>query len=294
MTVIYDGDNRTVELEHGKTLLEHSQAHEIEHAQVCQGNARCSTCRVLVVDGLEHCSPRNPEEARLAEKYTFAANVRLACQCIPSGPVRIRRLIRDDVDLRLFKGADRAREQHLAILFADIRNFTPFSERHAPYDIVHILNRYFEAMGGAILRHGGTIDKYLGDGIMALFGVDDDDNVGSCESAFSAAGEMLIRLTPFNHYLKRNFGEEFQIGIGIHFGRAVIGEIGHSEYRHRTAIGDAVNIAAHIEAATKDLGVPLLISEPMMARLELDGWRAHTLTLKGKSGALIAYAAPQR
>ena len=292
MTVVYDGDNRTIELESGKTLLEHSRANDIEHAQVCQGKARCSTCRVLVLEGAEHCSPRTAEESRLAEKYAFADNVRLACQCIPTGPVRIRRLIRDDVDMRLFKGADRAREQHLAILFADIRSFTPFSERHAPYDVVHILNRYFEAMGGAILRHGGTIDKYLGDGIMALFGVDDDDNTNSCEAAFSAAGEMLIRLIPFNHYLKRNFGEEFQVGIGIHFGRAVIGELGHSEYRHRTAIGDAVNIAARVEAATKTLDTPLLISEQVMAHLDLEGWTPHTLRLKGKAGEVLVYAKP--
>jgi len=292
MTVTYEGDHRVVELMAGKTLLEHSQAHGIEHAHVCQGNARCSTCRVEVLEGLEHLGPRNEPEAKLANKLAFAPEVRLACQVRPSGPVRVRRLIRDDLDLRLLPASDRARELRLAILFADVRSFTPFSERHVPHDVVHILNRYFEAMGGAVLRHGGVIDKYLGDGLMALFGVEDEPGPECCDAAVTAAGEMLIRLIPFNGYLRRHFDEEFQIRIGIHYGRAVVADLGHSEYRHRTAIGDAVNVAARVEAATKEAGVPLLITNDVMAQLDVDGWIEHSMSLKGKAAAATLYSPP--
>jgi len=292
VTITYDGDNRVVELEPGKSLLDHSLEHGIEHAHVCHGNARCSTCRVLVLEGLEHLPPRNEAEGALADKLGLAREVRLACQSTAAGPIRVRRLIRDDQDMRLFRGADRAHERRLAILFADIRNFTPFTERHLPYDVVHILNRYFEAMGGAILRHGGTIDKYLGDGIMALFGVDDASGPECCEEAVTAAGEMLIRLVPFNGYLKRHFDEEFRVGIGVHYGRAVVGELGHSEYRHRTAIGDAVNTAARVEAATKTTGAPLLVTAAVMDQLDEAGWTEHTVQLKGKIGTSTLYSPP--
>ena len=104
---------------------------------------------------------------------------------------------------------------------------------------------------------------------------------------------MLIRLIPFNGYLKRHFDEEFQIGIGIHYGRAVVGELGHSEYRHRTAIGDAVNIAARVEAATKTTGVPLLVTSAVMDQLDVTGWTEHTVQFKGKTGTTSLHSPPR-
>ena len=96
-------------------------------------------------------------------------HVRLSCQLQASQPMRLRRVIKDQIDHQLLKQSNDAQERPLAVLFSDIRSFTSFSERHLPYDIVHILNRYFLSMGEAIHAHHGQIDKYMGDGIMALF-----------------------------------------------------------------------------------------------------------------------------
>ena len=117
--------------------------------------------------------------------------------------------------------ATTGREARLAIMFTDIRDFTVFSEAHLSYDVIHILNRYFYQMGECVLRNEGYIDKYIGDGMMALFGIDCTDPVVNCANAVHAGLQMLDELKSVNAYLKRNFDLEFKIGIGIHFGDAI-------------------------------------------------------------------------
>lgn len=274
------------------TLLEVSEKHHIPHMHVCGGMARCSTCRVMVVEHPENLTPATLPEKRLADKLGFESGIRLACQARATGPVTVRRLTLDDEDASLDCAVHQAgREARLAILFSDIRGFTTFSENALPYDVVHVLNRYFYQMGEAILAHGGYLDKYIGDGIMALFGVACNDAEVNCRNAVHAGLRMLDELENFNAYLKRNFGCEFKIGIGIHFGEAVIGELGHPRRRQVTAIGDAVNMASRIESATKDCGVPMLISDSVVAQLEgrVQLGKSYSTMLKGKSGVYALY-----
>src|SRR5207237_1197909 len=148
----------------------------------------------------------------------FEPDIRLACQTDVCGPVKIRRLALDDEDADLaieVPATTTGRETRLAILFADIRDFTVFAEGHLSYDTIHILNRYFYQMGEAILKNEGYIDKYMGDGIMALFGVTNTDPVANCYNAVTAALQMLEELKNLNTYLKRIFDVEFKIGIGV-------------------------------------------------------------------------------
>ena len=156
-----------------KTLLEISLAEGVPHVHACGGHGRCSTCRVMVLEGAEHVQPRNETEQRLAEKKGFEDNIRLACQTRVSGAVRVRRLVMDgeDAEVALAERGGSGREARVAVLFADVRSFTGFSETNLPYDVVHVLNRYFRRAGEAILANGGYIDKYMGDGLMALFGM---------------------------------------------------------------------------------------------------------------------------
>jgi len=249
------------------TILNASLGAGIPHTHVCGGRARCSTCRVLVTRGLENCSPRNDAEARLAKIKGFSPEIRLACQTTVMGDVSLRRLVLDDTDIRaaIQEGrsdpGDAGREAEVTLLFCDIRSFTAFAEQALPYDVIHILNRYFEALGGIIDRHGGYIDKYMGDGIMVIFGLDPTVQGHSARLAVAAAQDMALMLPGFNEYLKSHFNHEFRIGVGVHTGTVILGSLGYHKKKEYTAIGDTVNTASRIEAENKKAGTTVLVSE---------------------------------
>ena len=272
---------------HDKTVLELALEQGIPLLHACKGNARCSTCRVLILKG--NPPPRTPKEQVLAEKLGLPDNVRLSCQVKATEDMTVRRLIMDDMDRKNMNQANSAEEKNLAILFSDIRSFTTFSERNLPHDIVHILNRYFFEMGTAIHNHKGTIDKYMGDGIMAIFGLEGEEH--PAELAYQSALEMLERLKTFNDYLSKTYGESFQIGIGIHYGPVVVGQLGHPKQSSFTAIGDTVNVAARIESATKGRG-NILVSKAVYEAIEASNWESTELMLKGKTHSLSLYIAP--
>jgi adenylate cyclase len=275
------------------SLLEIALKHGIPHMHICGGKARCSTCRIIIEQGLENILPRNELEQKLAQKKGMEESIRLACQTRIKGPVTLRRLVMDDLDadLAINQQGKAGREQKIAILFSDIRGFTDFSERHLPYDVNHILNRYFQEMGAAVLEHHGYIDKYIGDGLMALFGVNECDALTNCINAVSAAFQMIQSLDKVNRYLKQNFDECFEVGIGIHYGSVVLGNIGHRDKVQYTAIGDSVNVASRIEEQTKYASTSILISESMYIQIK-DQVRAGKILnteLKGKKGIFKLY-----
>ena len=270
-----------------KTVLELALEQGIPLLHACKGNARCSTCRVLVLKG--NTTPRTEKEQILADKLGLPDNVRLSCQLKATDDLMIRRLIMDDMDRKNMNQANSAEEKDLAILFSDIRSFTTFSERNLPHDIVHILNRYFFEMGTAIHNYKGTIDKYMGDGIMAIFGLEGTEH--PAQLAYQSALEMLERLDSFNEYLSKTYGESFQIGIGIHYGPVVVGQLGHPKQSSFTAIGDTVNVAARIESATKGRG-NILVSKPVYEAIGESNWESTELLLKGKTHSLALYISP--
>jgi len=277
------------------SLLEMSLKRGIPHIHACGGNARCSTCRVILLQGLENVLPRNSAEQLLAEKKGLEPDIRLACQTRVTGDVVCRRLVLDrlDADLILSQSSTTSgREANLAILFSDIRDFTPFSSRQLPYDIVHILNRYFAEMGETILRHNGRIDKYLGDGIMALFGLSDPSGRIACLQAVRAAQEMLYRIQNVNAYLKDRFQVELRFGVGIHYGTVLVGDMGHPKHTQFTAVGDAVNIASRVESFTKEAKTPFLISETVYRQIHdsVAVRRTFTARLKGMDEEMTLYA----
>ncbi|MCC3409845.1 MAG: adenylate/guanylate cyclase domain-containing protein [Microcoleus sp. PH2017_10_PVI_O_A] len=264
----YLPDDRTIEIDDDDIILESSLRAGIPHTHACGGSARCSTCRVLIVEGLEFCSPRNSAEDELAKKLRLEPEIRLACQTqVAGGKVILRRLAIDSEDLETFNdqmagnliSAPVGQEKKIAILFADIRGFTAFAESLLPYDVIYILNRYFQKMGYVINRNGGTINNYMGDGFMALFGLENSEK--AAEQAVRAGVEMLEELDKLNPYFETLYRHRLRIGIGIHCGLAVVGNLGAQKNQTVTAIGDAVNLASRIEAANKQVGTSLLISE---------------------------------
>ncbi|MBI2286484.1 MAG: adenylate/guanylate cyclase domain-containing protein [Nitrosomonadales bacterium] len=159
-------------------------------------------------------------------------------------------------------GLNRAGEsRQITVLFSDIRGFTTLSERHTPQEIVALLNRYFSLQVEVIFRHGGSLDKFIGDAIMAFWGAPLDD-AQHARHAVAAALEMAEVLQRFRQELGDS-GTGFDVGIGIHSGPAVVGLIGSEQRREYTAIGDTVNLASRIEGLTKGVSRILVSRETM-------------------------------
>lgn len=276
-----------------ETILEASLRAGLPHAHACGGVARCSTCRVVVVKGLEFCGPRNEAESVMAEKLHFSPEIRLACQTAPQGNVTVRRMVLDDEDARHSARlaaqktfASVGEDKEIAVLFADIRGFTSFTERLPPYDVVYVLNRYFLHMGQAIGAHGGHINNYMGDGLMALFGVSGTPDAPL--RAVSAGLAMLAEVDKLKPVFHEIYGLDFDIGVGVHFGEVILGSLGAENQQRLTVIGDAVNFASRIESANKANGTRLLISEELYEivapHVQTGRHFPHT-AIKGKSGS---------
>ena len=151
----------------------------------------------------------------------------------------------------------------ICVMFSDIRGFTTRSEAMTPEGVIKLLNRYFEEMTAAIHGHGGTIDKFMGDGIMAFFNAPKPlDN--PCRQAFDAAREMIERLAVLNRALAAEGTAPIMIGIGLHIGAAVVGHVGSSARHEYTAIGDTVNVASRLESLTKDVGYALVCTREVV------------------------------
>jgi len=280
----------TVEIRPGTTLLEASRIGGIPHASVCGGRGRCSTCRVHVDTGIENLPAASPAETAVLSRIGAGPNVRLACQARPTGPVAMTPLLPPSAsprDALPRPGHHHGQEADIAILFADLRAFTALSERKLPYDVVFILNRYFRAMGTAVEQAGGHLDKFIGDGVMALFGVDSDAADGA-RRALEAARRMAFNLDEINRLLAADLERPLRIGIGIHAGAAIVGEMGYGAAVSLTAVGDSVNTASRIEALTKDLDCQLVISESVAsaAGIAFDGLERHEIAIRGRAEPL--------
>jgi len=148
--------------------------------------------------------------------------------------------------------------QTVTILFADIRGFTAFSEKENPEKVVGLLNRYFSAMSEIIFAHGGTLDKYMGDGLMAIFGAP-NATPEDAKNALKTAVTMQKRLATLNKELESEGFVRINVGIGLHTGVATVGYIGSEQRSEYTAIGDTVNMAARLESNAS--GGQILVSE---------------------------------
>jgi adenylate cyclase len=262
---------RQVSVPRGLTILEASRLTGVPHAAVCGGRGRCSTCRVRVGAGGERLPPPAPEERRVLARIAAGPDVRLACQVRAAADLVLTPLMPATATARdALSPMDPSQgvEREVAILFADLRGFTRLSEGRLPYDTVFILNRYFDAMGEAIEGAGGRVDKFIGDGIMALFGVESAPTEAARASLTAVRG-MALGLRALNRELAVKLDEPLRMGVGVHLGQAILGEIGHGPAASLTAIGDTVNVASRLEALTKELGCQLVLSAGLVERAGL-------------------------
>lgn len=174
----------------------------------------------------------------------------------------------------------------ICVVFADIRDFTTRSENQPAHDVISFLNRYFSEMTEAIHAHGGTVDKFMGDGLMAFFGAPNTLK-NAPENAFSACKEMLKRVEKLNLAFEQEGIEKIRISIGMHYGYAVIGHVGSDTRHEYTAIGDTVNIAARLEYVSKEAGYPIVCTAEVKDKISENFTDLGSKTIKGRSSLLV-------
>ena len=283
----------------GPTLLEMSRAYGIAHASICGGRARCSTCRVRVVEGGEEQGPPDEIEARVLRRIGAAGNVRLACQLHPRSDMTVAPLLPAN---RVVPGEVMQLDRYLwgvertvTIMFSDIRGFTRLTEHSLAYDIVFLLNMYLGRMSEAVTDAGGYVDKFMGDGLMAIFGMEETPEEGA-RAALAAARAMGGILEGLNHSLSGQLDEPLRIGIGLHTGPAVLGRVGaarnHDAGNRISALGDTVNTASRVESSSKDLAAQLVLTDATRsaAGLALDDTHRREITVRGKTEPLTVFA----
>jgi adenylate cyclase len=277
----------------GRTILEAVRDAGLPHASVCGGRARCTTCRVRIVEGLAALPLPARAEAQALARIEAPPNVRLACQTRPRADVAIVPLLPPAVDATSARrpGAARERERQVVAMFVDLRGSTRIAESRLPYDVVFIMNQFFAEMYAALRATNGYYAQFRGDGLLALYGLE-SDIAQACRDAMRGAAEMHRRLELLSQSLKAELAEPLRIGIGAHAGVAIVGTMGPPEAPIYSAIGDNINIAARFEGMTKAYNCVLVVSADTLAQAKLDarGAPLHHVRVRGRNERINVYA----
>jgi adenylate cyclase len=278
----------------GATVLETLRQEGVPHAALCGGRARCTTCRVLVTKGAETLAPASGLEAAALARIAATPGMRLACQLRPSADISIMPLLAADAGAAegSLRGGLEGSERLITVVFVDMRGSTSLGESRLPYDVLFILNRFFGEMSKAVEATSGHYSQFTGDGLMALYGLDAADPATGPADAVRGTQAMLAGLSTLNHTLRDELSAPLRIGIGIHYGEAIVGAMGPPRSQIITAIGDTVNTCARLESLTKDYDCVAVISQRAaeLAGLDLAGHELMQAAVKGRTEPVRFYA----
>ena len=285
--------DRAIRVPKGLTVLEASYRHHVPHANVCGGKGRCSTCRIRIVGDRSGLPEPSAREAFVLERVGASGDpaVRLACQLRPSRDITIVPLLPPQVGTSFVHGKTRihpGEERYIVSMFVDMRGSTQMAADQLPFDTVFIVNRFLGAISQAVIRSGGNVNQYLGDGLLALFGVDTDPQ-SACRQALKAAAMAAKNVETLNQQLAETERNVIRFGIGINGGEVIIGDVGHGENIAFTALGDAVNVAARLQDMSKELECEVVISDEVYqtAGLPHDGTQLKEITVRGRTAPIV-------
>jgi adenylate cyclase len=284
--VVLDYPQRQIVVPRGWSVLEASRAHGIPHLSLCGGRARCSTCRIRVTGEPAHVPPPSEAESITLRRIGAPPDVRLACQLRPAGDVNVAPLLR----ARAGDDPQAGAERQVVVLFVDLRRWTTLSEQHLPHDLAYVLDQFFEVVGEAVRASGGVPNQFVGDSVMALFGLENDLD-SACAQAIRAAVAIEAGMAGYNVRLQQEFGHTIDFGMGLHAGAAAVGEVGWRDTRTFSAVGDAVNTAARLQELSKAYGARLVVSDTVAQRAGLDteGLARDEVAVRGRNDPLVLY-----
>jgi len=286
------GNGRTVRVPKGLSVLEASLRNNVPHASVCGGRARCSTCRIRIIGD---CSalpePSQREAFVLGRVGTSDPSIRLACQLRPVTDLSFFQLFLPhtmSADGHASNPTRIGQERYLVNMFVDMRGSTKLAEKRLPFDTVFIVNRFLGAVSQAVLESGGMPNQFVGDGMLALFGLS-TTRQEACRQALRAAAMIAANVDELNKFLEHDLREPIRFGIGINGGEVIVGDIGYRDHMVFTALGDAVNVAARLQDMTKGLACEVVVSDEVRAAagLAADALPQHDVEIRGRNEPMI-------
>ncbi len=280
--------DRKVQVPIGLSVLEASLRHNVPHASVCGGRARCSTCRIRVTSDRSALPRPSRRETFVLMRVGAGRDpaVRLACQLRPQADIAVIPLLPPNIGADFLRNRHRinlGRERYVVSMFVDMRGSTKFAEARLPFDVVFLINRFLGAASQAVIDAGGQPNQFIGDGMLALFGIDADPAT-ACRQAMRAAVLVATNVETMNRQFAADLREPIQFGIGIHGGEVIIGDIGFRDRKVFTAVGDAVNVAARLQDMTKNLNCQVVISEEVYktSGIAPDGLARTQIAIRGR------------
>jgi len=286
------GNGRTVRVRKGLSVLEASLRYNVPHASVCGGRARCSTCRIRVIGDYSRLPAPSQREAFVLNRVGATdPSIRLACQLRPETDLSFFQLFTPQtVSANAAATAPHriGQERYLVSMFVDMRGSTKLAEKQLPFDTVFIVNRFLGAVSQAVIECGGQPNQFVGDGQLALFGLQTTPQI-ACRQALRAAAMIAANVDALNQFLRHDLREPIRFGIGIHGGEVIVGDIGYRDHMVFTALGDAVNVAARLQDMTKSLGCEAVLSEEVRvtAGLSADGLPQQQVEIRGRTEPMI-------
>jgi adenylate cyclase len=256
-------DGRKVFAPLGFSVLEASRMAGIPHASACGGRARCTLCRVRVLSDVPLPTPAEAERRVLERLGADSQSVRLACQLRPIHDLSVWPLVPPSASTAFRQRYQRdvmPQERFAAFMFVDMRDSTRLAAAQLPFDSLFVVSRFLSAVCAAVVQAGGLPNQFLGDAVLAIFGLRSEP-AAACRQALSAVPLVAANINELNTALEQQLQAKIRFGIGLHCGRAVMGEIGFREHVTFTAIGDPLNVASRLEQLTKELACEAIISE---------------------------------
>ncbi|MEO1113545.1 MAG: adenylate/guanylate cyclase domain-containing protein [Pseudomonadota bacterium] len=295
LTITYPG-SLSIRAKPGATLLEMSRINDVPIASVCGGRARCSTCRVKVLAGGAALAAPGAAEKAVLSRISAEGDVRLACQIrpqqnlqvLPLVPVKAKSETTENLKDAYYWGV----EQDVVVMFVDLRNFTKITESQLAYDVVHLLNSYLDQASAAIRAEGGFVDKFIGDGIMAIFGMDSNVETGA-RQALRASRRIETVMRELEAEKGPQFQDPIRLGIGLHLGPAILGRVGAAGTSGGlTALGDVVNTSSRLETENKAHNSFLVVSKDVTdaANVTLPDTNSAEIKIRGKEIPLQIFA----